>query len=237
MWTHEHLRSKVSNLNSTEYRWDNLHDSLRSLSKSAVLVPLTLKDGVIYIWLTKRSEDVKIYKSQVSFPGGKWEKGDRNAVDTALREAHEEIGLCPDEVEVVAELIPAVSIHKILVTPVVGIVCEDFHPKPNNEVALAFKLPLERFLLDDNHWASVFTFPLFQDYLHFFQDDVDGESVVTWGMTAHFAMGLACGIFQKSPQFAVSQNLDMMPDDPMNISRQSLYIKWWEHIDDEKSKL
>jgi len=92
--------SRLTQYHSTEYSWHNLMGTpLDAVSKAAVLVPLVITDNnCIEVWLTKRSEKVYNDKGHVSFPGGMKELGDSNAVQTALREANEEIGLRSDQV-------------------------------------------------------------------------------------------------------------------------------------------
>jgi 8-oxo-dGTP pyrophosphatase MutT (NUDIX family) len=75
-----------------------------NLTNSAVLVPIYYKEGQYYILFTKRTEQLKKHKGQVSFPGGAQGEGDRTLLDTALRECAEEIGLAPERVKVLGEL-------------------------------------------------------------------------------------------------------------------------------------
>ena len=60
---------------------------------AAVLVPLYLQDGAWHVLFTLRTHTVETHKGQVSFPGGRVDPEDTSRVETALREAHEEIGL------------------------------------------------------------------------------------------------------------------------------------------------
>src|SRR5512135_1307040 len=60
--------------------------------KSAVLALFYPAHGKIYLVFIKRTEYPGVHSGQISFPGGGWEKGDKDLVDTALREAEEEIG-------------------------------------------------------------------------------------------------------------------------------------------------
>ena len=71
---------------------------------SAVLLPIYYKQGQYYILFTKRTEQVKEHKAQISFPGGACEKRDGTLVNTALRECTEEIGLKAEAVELLGEL-------------------------------------------------------------------------------------------------------------------------------------
>ena len=74
------------------------------LVPSAVLIPLLCKDDELHVLLTERTHAVRRHKGQVCFPGGTPEGDDDSLVDTALREAWEEVGVRPEDVEVVGEI-------------------------------------------------------------------------------------------------------------------------------------
>jgi 8-oxo-dGTP pyrophosphatase MutT (NUDIX family) len=100
------------------------------------------------VLLTLRADVLKHHAGQISFPGGRIEPGDRDAVDAALRESHEEIGLAREYVEVLGVLPDHVVITGYRVTPVVGLVRPGFALKLDPvEVAGTFEAPL-RHLLD-----------------------------------------------------------------------------------------
>lgn len=235
MWTHEKLRSRIVDLHTTQYSWKLLPEPLKSISKAAVLIPLVLEDDVVKVWLTKRSEHVSHYKGDVAFPGGKKDPSDIDAVDTALREAFEEIGLDSSQVEVFGELPPRVSITPTVITPIVGIVSSDFHPRPNDEVSLAFKLPLARFLSDRDHWMFVSDILETKEYVHCFNDVLLEETVMTWGFTATFLVEIACGILRKSPEFSYSPNGDLTAEDPFLFTQ--MHLAATKHRYTNKSKL
>lgn len=84
-------------------------------------MPLFLKNNEYHILFIQRTERVKTHKGQISFPGGAREAIDRTMVDTALREAHEEVGLNPNDVEVLGELDDmATTESNYLISPIVG---------------------------------------------------------------------------------------------------------------------
>ena len=73
-------------------------------SLAAVLVPIYEVDGRLITVLTKRPMHMPTHKGDLAFPGGKFEEGDDGAVGTALREAQEEVGIEPADVEVLGYL-------------------------------------------------------------------------------------------------------------------------------------
>ena len=94
---------------------------------SAVLLPIYYKEGQCHILFTRRTEKVKEHKGQISFPGGARQDGE-SLLDTALREAAEEISLSPADVEVLGELDDTVTVvSNYIVTPFVGVI-----PWPHN---------------------------------------------------------------------------------------------------------
>ncbi len=88
---------------------------------AAVLMLLFPRDGRLFLLLTKRTERVLDHKGQISLPGGSREEDDATLWDTALREAHEEIGVAPDTVEYIGRLSDLyISRSHFRVSPFVG---------------------------------------------------------------------------------------------------------------------
>ncbi|PON77889.1 Dihydroneopterin triphosphate diphosphatase [Parasponia andersonii] len=118
--------------------------------RAAVLICLFRgEDGNLRVIFTKRASTLSSYSGEVSLPGGKMEEGDADYVDTALREAKEEIGLDPRQVNVVTVLQPFIAKSDVLVVPVIGILSDRkaFNPTPNTaEVEALFDAPLQMFL-------------------------------------------------------------------------------------------
>ncbi|HEY1099096.1 MAG TPA: CoA pyrophosphatase, partial [Myxococcota bacterium] len=94
------------------------------MKRAAVLVPLCHVDGVPSVLFTKRTETVGTHKGQVSFPGGRVDPDDVDAIDTALRELDEEVGITRDRVRVIGAFHEALAITGVGVTPVIGYVGE-----------------------------------------------------------------------------------------------------------------
>jgi len=120
---------------------------------AAVLVPLIWRDSVWQILLTKRAAHLSHHAGQISFPGGALDASDKGLVDTALREAHEEISLTPLSVKVMGSLFPVRSPAGFIVQPIVGIIggdiFDDLRPDPA-EVDSIFTLPLAHIGEPDN---------------------------------------------------------------------------------------
>lgn len=103
--------------------------SIRKLSDktqtpAAVLLAITDNADNPQVILTRRSQHLSTHKGQVAFPGGKAESFDKDPAATALREAHEEIGLNPLSVQVVGQMGQVLSRQGFVVTPIVGVVPE-----------------------------------------------------------------------------------------------------------------
>jgi len=99
---------------------------------AAVLVPLYLDgDGAVRAVFTRRHDDLRRHPGEISFPGGRRDEGEV-LLDTALREAEEEIGLSRDRVEVVGALPPiGTFVTNYKVHPFVGLIDEGMHFEPN----------------------------------------------------------------------------------------------------------
>lgn len=114
--------------------------------RAAVLLALCPEAGGPVVLLTRRTEEVETHKGQVSFPGGVADAGDRDAVQTALREANEEIGLSGEELIVAGILDDHITPTGFVITPVVA-VCRGtphLHINPR-EVAELIRIPLASF--------------------------------------------------------------------------------------------
>lgn len=118
-----------------------------SLRKAAVLIPLLEIAGELHIILTQRPQHLRAHPGQISFPGGKIEPTDADAVMAALREAEEEIGLQRGNVEVIGSFPAHNTFTGFEITPVIGIVREHFEFKLDlGEVADCFTVPLSFFM-------------------------------------------------------------------------------------------
>jgi 8-oxo-dGTP pyrophosphatase MutT (NUDIX family) len=123
----------------------------RTPAAASVLVPLVDRDDGLRVLLTRRTDHLRSHAGQISFPGGRQEPEDADAVAAALREAQEEVGLDPVHVEVLGSLPRYTTVTAFHVTPVVALVRPPFALAPDpNEVAEVFEVPLE-FLMTPAH--------------------------------------------------------------------------------------
>jgi 8-oxo-dGTP pyrophosphatase MutT (NUDIX family) len=96
---------------------------VRGRTDAGVLVALYADGGRLHAVFTKRREDLRRHPGEISFPGGRYEDADADLLETALREAEEEIGLPADEVRVLGALQPTPTIATgYAVYPFVGVI-------------------------------------------------------------------------------------------------------------------
>lgn len=160
----------------------------RAPAHAAVLVPLVLRGPDLdqpTVLLTERASHLNNHSGQIAFPGGKADPEDADATATALREAHEEVGLAPHWVQVIGRLPVYTTGSAFIVTPVVALVAPEHRLRPDpNEVADVFEVPLA-FLMNPTHhrrhrvsWAG-------QEREWFSMPYQDGEQErFIWGATA-----------------------------------------------------
>jgi 8-oxo-dGTP pyrophosphatase MutT (NUDIX family) len=118
---------------------------------AAVLVPILLRQELTVL-LTQRSHDMPSHPGQISFPGGKLEAADATPVACALREAKEEIGLSPANVEPLGFLDSYRTGTGFQISPVVGLVRPDFEVVLDpREVLEVFEVPLAFLMNPANH--------------------------------------------------------------------------------------
>ncbi|HEY9025730.1 MAG TPA: CoA pyrophosphatase [Burkholderiaceae bacterium] len=170
-----------------EFTGDGQRLAGRALRAAAVLVPLVRRPVGLTVLLTRRTDHLNDHAGQVSFPGGRTDPEDADAVATALREAHEEVGIAADEVEVIGQLPAYTTVTAYEVTPVVGLLDPPRAMRLDPfEVAEVFEVPLA-FLMDpahhrrhavevDGHARQFISMPWGQDRR--------GEPYFVWGATA-----------------------------------------------------
>jgi 8-oxo-dGTP pyrophosphatase MutT (NUDIX family) len=126
-------------------------EAAESSVAAAVLVPLLDRSSGLSVMLTLRPEHLEYHPGQISFPGGRAE-GNESSIETALREAHEEIGLETRHAEILGTLPHYTTLTGYHITPVVALIDPEFKPRSDpTEVAEVFEVPLEHFLDAANH--------------------------------------------------------------------------------------
>ena len=179
------LESGVQNLNISGYRPSG-NKPFRPSKTAAVLVPL-LDLEVPEVVFTRRADHLPQHPGQVSFPGGAAEENDTSAVQTALREAHEEIGLPPDVTQPIGFLDRMDTISDYRVLPVVALVTPPVNWVPDErEVAEIFTVPLSIVLDAERYETRVFKqhgheYPIFT---------LNWQGYKIWGVTAAVLMNL-----------------------------------------------
>ncbi len=155
---------------------------------AAVLAPLIVRDGAIDVLYTRRSDRIASHRGQVAFPGGGFDRRDKDLMATALRETHEEVGLDPAAIHVLGSFPGRRTFAtNIDVTPFVGVI---------------YGTPALR--ADPREVADIFTVPLhaLSDSRHRGQHRMNRDGTasaypailyggqVIWGLTYHLTLTL-----------------------------------------------
>lgn len=159
-----------------------------SLRPAAVLVAIWQKPDGLKLILTKRASHLKHHPGQIALPGGKVDDSDAGPIETALREAWEEIGLRPDAVQILGSLPNHETVTGFSIVPVIGYIRDDFTPSRQvGEVEEIFTVPLShmldpsRYVIEHRAWQGqqrrYYAVPFGPYYI--------------WGATARIMRGLA----------------------------------------------
>jgi 8-oxo-dGTP pyrophosphatase MutT (NUDIX family) len=154
--------------------------------RCAVLVPLLPDGELCRVVYTVRTEHLPDHRGQVAFPGGKHHASDPSLADTALREAQEEVGIVPGEVELLGRLddVYTMATHYV-VTPFVGVLRPGTRFEPNpEEVADLFTLSVDE-LSNPKHHGTI---------PRNWGDEVFHVDVINVGAGAHDIWGLTLNI-------------------------------------------
>lgn len=135
----QYLMAPLSRIKAKEFAKNYLKPK-----KSAVLILLFPENDILNTVFIKRPEYPGVHSGQIAFPGGKFEKTDKNLQETALRETHEEIGVSPNTVKVVGQLTDLyINPSNFLVSPFIGYTPE----RPN-------------FIIDNHEVDDIITYDL-----------------------------------------------------------------------------
>jgi 8-oxo-dGTP pyrophosphatase MutT (NUDIX family) len=166
-----------------------IFDCSDNVPTAAVLIPLFRQKNIWNILFIHRSNWVDKHKDQVSFPGGMAEQGDKDPIETALRETREELGIASHWVKVLGQLNPMVFRNEYRIYPIVGEIPWPIEITPSKmEVRHTFSMPLN-WLANPKHYSL-------KDYgpadgekrqVYFFQEY---EHELLWGISAFITIQL-----------------------------------------------
>lgn len=155
------------------------------LSPAAVLVGLIEREAGPAVLLTERALHLPRHAGQISFPGGRLNEGE-SVQQAALREADEEVGLSPTQVNIIDRLPDQLTGTGFAVAPILAVVAADFEPRPDpTEVASVFELPLahigetSRRRVAHERWGTQFV-----------SEEFDYQGHRIWGATATILIDL-----------------------------------------------
>lgn len=214
-------------LNDEKFKLQNIPDNV--LKSASVLIPLFYKNGEIHVLLTVRTKNMPSHGGQVAFPGGMADPDDTDAIATALREAEEEVGLQPKDVDIIAVLSSYIVRPNSLVTAVLGLLPNKFDFRINpREVDLVFDLPLRRFLSSEGRTRKIFKFDAKFDFpVYHFSDFVQGRDLDTWGFSAMLCIQVALVAFQSSEKFSFYKDFVVTKENCFNIVSTQAIVNAW----------
>jgi 8-oxo-dGTP pyrophosphatase MutT (NUDIX family) len=154
-----------------------------SLIAASVLLPIIERVDGLTMLLTQRTAHLTNHGGQISFPGGRADPQDDSAIDTALRETEEEIGLTRNHIDVIGTLPDYVTATGYRVTPVVALIQPPFELRAEPfEVAEIFEVPLAFLMNGMHHQRRVVELPDGAGHRTFYA--MPYERFFIWGATA-----------------------------------------------------
>jgi 8-oxo-dGTP pyrophosphatase MutT (NUDIX family) len=189
--TSEQISSRLSDAahlqNEPSFPHELLHGDTRP---AAVLIPFLQRENEWHILFTRRTDSLPEHSGQVAFPGGRTDPQDASPEVTALREAHEEINLNPNDVQILGNLQRMPTISNYCVTPIVGLIPWPYEfTLKIEEVSRIFTIPLEWLSNPSNHKIEERVLPPPYDPIPVvYFNEFNGE--LLWGVSARITLNL-----------------------------------------------
>jgi len=209
---------KVNTTNHYEYLLTK-NKNLAKFPRASVLVPISFRqeqdEWKSYYTLSKRTDFMRSHKGQVCFVGGKQDRTDKNEIETAFREAQEEINIRAESLTFLAQTCPILTAASVVVTPIICLFDKsNFNPIINeHEVELIFDLPTNRFLSSNGHTSKRMKSVNGDMYnIHYFDDLIDGRKIATWGLTSYLCIMISSFLHQRNPSFPLDPSLEFNYD-------------------------
>lgn len=127
--------------------------------RSAVMILITPDKDQLSVPFIKRSNQGRYHAGQIALPGGKTEEADKNAIETALRECYEEIGVPPEQISILGILSDIyIPLSNYIISPVVGtVVKKPEFIRSENEVEQIILIPLADLFNEQNRSTTSFS--------------------------------------------------------------------------------
>jgi len=189
--THQLIASRITEYQvqqQTRFAEFFASEDVKELRSAAIIIPLLMFDAQWFVLLTHRSQNLTEHRGQVAYPGGAREFQDKSLEDTALREMFEEIGVCPQDVDVVGHLGDMPIITGYLVRLFVGLIPWPYVLQLNpDEVDSAFIVPLN-WLINPKHRTIQYRSYTGREFPVIFFDHYEGHQL--WGASAEMTLVL-----------------------------------------------
>ncbi|RNA42809.1 peroxisomal coenzyme A diphosphatase NUDT7 isoform X2 [Brachionus plicatilis] len=218
-----HYRTLLSNFHHPNYlnKLIEIDPNIGKLKQASVLIPLSFdSNSQLCFTLTRRSQNLKLFKGECCFIGGNVDKEDKSPLDTALREAYEEVGMEKQCLDVLCQFKPIFTSHGSIVTPNIAFLDnQKFAPNLNyQEVDLIFKVPTWIFLENKIHSLSVSRYKNDRVYMHYFKWEHQGQKCLITGITSTLAILISSILHAKLPEFRFA------PDFNLDLHNLNIYL-------------
>ncbi|MHA1298366.1 MAG: NUDIX hydrolase [Candidatus Helarchaeota archaeon] len=170
------------------------------LKQSAVLLILFIKNDEPYVIFTKRTENLKKHKGEISLPGGGIEEHDMNLLDTAFRETEEELYIDRSKITILGQIDDLFTISKYIITPFVGFIKYPYEFKMNHhEVAEVIEVPLSVFQRTDNFREKIWDYYGSEYPIFYYDYKINNKNYTIWGATGYIMNNFIEIIFGFNP--------------------------------------